>query len=228
MSASHGERPFRSLPQRPTPSRTDAAPAAADPLPIRSVTFIGGMEAVGGWRPETSLPEVAFAGRSNVGKSALINRLVRRSGAARVSRTPGRTRAINFFRVNDSFVLADLPGYGYARVSKETHAGWRPLIEGYLQGSTALRGIVLLVDVRREPTADDRVMLDLLAEAELPTLIAITKLDKLARAAGVARVQALTSELGLDESQVIATSAATGAGRDELAAAVVHLVTPIG
>lgn len=185
------------------------------------------MEAVGGWRPETSLPEVAFAGRSNVGKSALINRLVRRSGTARVSRTPGRTRAINFFRVNDTFVLADLPGYGYARVSKETHAAWRPLIEGYLQNSTTLRGIVLLLDVRREPTVDDRLMLDLLAEAELPTLIAVTKLDKLSAAAGAARVRALTLALGLNDAQVIATSAATGAGRDELAAALVHLVTPL-
>ena len=178
----------------------------------------------GGWRPEPSLPEVAFVGRSNVGKSALINRLVRRASIARVSRTPGRTRAINFFRINDDFVLADLPGYGYARVSKELHAGWQPLVESYVKHSPQLRGIVVLLDVRREPTADDHAMLDFLAAAELPTLVAVTKLDKLSPATGVARVARATADLGLDEDQVIATSAKTGLGRDELGAAVVDLV----
>jgi GTP-binding protein len=209
------------------PSRTErgarTAPPA-DPLPVRSVEFIGGMAEAGGWRPEPSLPEVAFVGRSNVGKSALINRLVRRASIARVSRTPGRTRAINFFRINDEFVLADLPGYGYARVSKDLHAGWQPLVESYVKHSPQLRGIVVLLDVRREPTADDHAMLDFLAASELPTLVAVTKLDKLSPAASVARVARATADLGLDEDQVIATSAKTGQGRDELAAAVVDLV----
>src|ERR671916_82434 len=95
-----------------------------DPLPIRSLEFLGGMAAAGGGRPENALPEVAFSGRSNVGKSSLLNRLVRRKAFARVSRTPGRTQEINFFRVNDAFVLVDLPGYGYAKVSKEKHREW--------------------------------------------------------------------------------------------------------
>ncbi len=177
-----------------------------------------------GWRPESSLPEVAFVGRSNVGKSALINRLVHRSSAARVSRTPGRTRAINFFRVNHDFVLADLPGYGYARVGKEIHAAWRPLVETYLTHSPQLRGIVVLLDVRREPTADDYAMFDLLAASQLPTLVAVTKLDKLSPAAGMARIAQAREDLGLDEDQVIATSAKTGLGRDELAAAVASLI----
>src|SRR5512132_614844 len=154
-----------------------------DPLVIRNVEFIGGMAERHGWRPDSQLPEVAFAGRSNVGKSSLLNSLVRRKSFARVSRTPGRTREINFFRINNGFVLVDLPGYGYARVSKEKKSEWRPMIESYLRRTTQLRGIVLLLDIRREPSEDDRAMLDFLAETEVPTLIALTKVDKLTRAA---------------------------------------------
>src|SRR4026209_1381204 len=139
---------------------------AAEPIVIRNVEFIGGMAEKEGWRPETSLPEIAFAGRSNVGKSSLLNSLVRRKSFARVSRTPGRTREINFFRVNNQFVLVDLPGYGYARISKEKKSEWRPMIESYLRRTTQLRGIVLLLDIRREPSDDDRSMLDFLAEME--------------------------------------------------------------
>src|SRR5439155_18284271 len=101
----------------------------SDPLVIRSLEFLGGMASPDGWRPEPQLPEIAFAGRSNVGKSSLLNRLVGRKKLARVSNTPGRTREINFFKVNDAFVLADLPGYGYARISKEQRTAWTPLIE---------------------------------------------------------------------------------------------------
>src|SRR6476659_5185487 len=153
--------------------------AGSDRLVIRNVEFIGGMAERHGWRPGSSLPEVAFAGRSNVGKSSLLNTLVRRKSFARVSRTPGRTREINFFRINNGFVFVDLPGYGYARVSKEKKAEWRPMIESYLRRTTQLRGIVLLLDIRREPSEDDRAMLDFLAETKVPTLIALTKVDKL-------------------------------------------------
>src|SRR2546421_2840825 len=156
--------------------------ASADRLVIRNVEFIGGMAEKQGWRPDSSLPEIAFAGRSNVGKSSLLNSLVRRKSFARVSRTPGRTREINFFRVNNGFVLVDLPGYGYARISKEKKAEWRPLIGEYLRRTTQLRGIVLLLDIRREPSDDDRAMLDFLAEVEVPTIVALTKTDKLSKA----------------------------------------------
>ena len=122
-----------------------------DPLVIRSLEFLGGMAGAGGWRPELTLPEIAFAGRSNVGKSSLLNTLVRRKAFARVSRTPGRTREINFFNVNNQFILADLPGYGYARISKERKADWKPLIEGYLKNTSVLAGVVLLLDIRRDP-----------------------------------------------------------------------------
>src|SRR6476620_7123257 len=150
-----------------------AGDPGAEPLVIRNVEFIGGMAEKEGWRPDSSLPEIAFAGRSNVGKSSLLNRLVRRKAFARVSRTPGRTREINFFRVNSSFILADLPGYGYAKISKEKKADWKPLIEGYLKRTPALAGVVQLLDIRREPSDDDVAMLDYLAELELPTIVVL-------------------------------------------------------
>jgi len=198
----------------------------ADPLVIRDLRFLGPMATVDGWRPEITLPEIAFAGRSNVGKSSLLNRLVRRKAIARVSRTPGRTREINFFEVNGRFVLADLPGYGYARISKERRAEWRPLIEAYLRRSPNLRGVVLLIDARRDPTDDDLQMLDFLSEVGAPTIVAITKVDKLGTSARAARIRLLTAALGLDDDQVIPFSAHTGLGRDELAAAIVSLTEP--
>src|SRR3954468_11787717 len=198
-----------------------------DRLVIRNVEFIGGMAERHGWRPESSLPEVAFAGRSNVGKSSLLNTLVRRKSFARVSRTPGRTREINFFRINNEFVLVDLPGYGYARISKEKKAEWRPMIESYLRRTTQLRGIVLLLDIRREPSDDDRAMLDFLAETEVPTIVALTKLDKLAKAAGRERATEIAASLSLEPEQVIPFSSQTGEGRIELLEAIVDLVGPV-
>jgi len=197
-----------------------------DPLVIGDLRFLGPMATVDGWRPENTLPEIAFAGRSNVGKSSLLNRLVRRKAFARVSRTPGRTRQINFFEVNHRFVLADLPGYGYARISKDRRAEWRPLIEGYLRRSSNLRGVVQLIDVRRDPSDDDLQMLDFLSDLGTPTVVAITKVDKLSPSARAARIDALTASLGLDADQVIPFSAQTGAGRDALAAAIVALTEP--
>ena len=197
---------------------------AADRLVIRNVEFIGGMSEKRGWRPESSLPEIAFAGRSNVGKSSLLNVLVRRKSFARVSRTPGRTREINFFRVNNAFVLVDLPGYGYARISKEQKAEWKPLIEAYLRRTTQLRGIVLLLDIRREPSDDDRAMLDFLAELEVPTIVALTKTDKLSKLAARERVAEISGALSLESDQVIPFSANSGEGRVELLEAITDLV----
>ncbi len=203
--------------------------AAPDPLVIRSLEFLGPMATVDGWRPTHPFPEIAFAGRSNVGKSSLLNALVRRKAFARVSRTPGRTREINFFAVNKTFVLADLPGYGYARISKERKEEWRPLIEGFLRGSAQLRGIVQLLDIRHDPTDDDRAMLDMLADIGLPTVVVVTKIDKLKRSQVEARVKEVAGELSLDQEQVIPFSAVTGQGRDELAEALVSLLAePVG
>ncbi len=196
-------------------------------LVIRNVEFLGGMAEREGWRPDSSLPEIAFAGRSNVGKSSLLNSLVRRKSFARVSRTPGRTREINFFRINNGFVLVDLPGYGYARISKEKKAEWKPLIQSYMRRTTQLRGIVLLLDIRREPSDDDRAMLDFLAEMEVPTIVALTKTDKLSKAAARERVVQIARVLALESEQVIPFSAHSGEGRRELLEAITDLVQAI-
>lgn len=188
--------------------------------------FMGGMATIGGWRPELDLPEIAFAGRSNVGKSSLLNKVLKRRSFARVSKTPGRTREINFFKVNDAFILADLPGYGYAKVSKERSAEWGPLIESYLRGTKDLRGVVQLLDVRHDPTNDDRQMLDFLADVGVPVMFVATKIDKLSRAAGEKRVRELAIMLQVEEDHIIPFSAQTGVGRDELAGAIAGLLVP--
>jgi GTP-binding protein len=144
-----------------------------------------------------------------------------------VSRTPGRTREINFFRINDGFVLVDLPGYGYARVSKDKKAEWRPMIESYLRRTTQLRGIVLLLDIRREPSDDDRAMLDFLAETEVPTIVALTKKDKLSKTAALEQAAMISRALALPSEQVIPFSSQTGEGRTELLEAITELVEAV-
>ena len=203
---------------------TPATGAAADPLVIRHLEYLGPMSTRDGWRPDPSYPEVAFVGRSNVGKSSLLNKLMKRKAFARVSNTPGRTREIHFFDVNRQFVLADLPGYGYARISKARKAEWRPLIEGYLKDSPKLWGVVQLLDVRHDPTDDDMTMLDFLAELGVPTIFAVTKVDKLGRGQVPTRVRELSTQLGLDPDQIVPFSAQTGEGRDELASALMSLL----
>lgn len=201
-----------------------AVDSAGNPLVIRSIEFIGGMATAAGWRPEPSLPEVAFAGRSNVGKSSLLNKLIHRKKFARVSNTPGRTREINFFRVNDAFIFVDLPGYGYARVSKDKRAEWKPLIEGFLRTSPKLRGIVQLLDVRHDPTDDDRDMLEFLGEIGVPTIIVLTKIDKVTASQRPKRIHEVCVNLHLDADQVVPFSATTGQGRDDLAEAIEALL----
>jgi GTP-binding protein len=197
---------------------------SADPLVIKRIDYLGPMSSATGWRPESKLPEVAFGGRSNVGKSSLINALVRRKKLARVSNTPGRTREIHFFGINDLFTLVDLPGYGYARISKSRQAEWKPLIEGFLRSSAELRGVVQLLDVRHDPTGDDAQMIEFLAEIGAPTVFVATKVDKLAKREVADRVAQIATVIGADAEQIIPFSAVTGEGRDDLAAAIVQLV----
>jgi GTP-binding protein len=196
----------------------------ADPLVIRRLEFLGGQASATGWKPVSELPEIAFSGRSNVGKSSLLNKLVQRKALARVSGTPGKTREINFFRVNDAFHLVDLPGYGYARVSKAARDAWRPLIEGYLRASEHLRGVVQLVDARHAPSPDDLRMMDFLASLGVPTIVVATKVDKLSRAERGPTLAALAAQLGVEDEQLIPFSARTGEGRDDLAQAVVAIL----
>jgi GTP-binding protein len=169
--------------------------------------------------PAGGLPEVAFLGRSNVGKSSLLNRLVARKQLARTSRTPGKTRLIHFYRVDRpgrELILVDLPGYGYAKAAKSERGRWKELVEGYLEGREALRAAVLLQDLRRDASEDETLLLRWLAEREIPALVAFTKIDKLKPVKRAARLRALDSGFTVQADWMVPTSARTGGGIDEL------------
>lgn len=183
--------------------------------PVHAAEFVGAIGRPGQAPPER-LPQIAIAGRSNVGKSTLLNRLVGRKRLARTSKLPGRTQQINFFRIDHRFLLVDLPGYGFARAPKEVRERWGPLIESYIGNTPELLGIVLLLDARHGLTPDDRRMIDYLATVGTPTLFALTKLDKLNRSGRARVTRALIDEIGTDEEQVLPTSARTGEGVDTL------------
>ncbi len=166
--------------------------------------------------PASNLPEVAFSGRSNVGKSSLINRLLNRNALARTSATPGKTATINFYRL-DTLRLVDLPGYGYAKVSDAEKRRWKGLIEGYLEADRELCLVVQLLDARHAPSADDRTMLDYLVQREIPFLVVLTKMDKLNVTQRVQRLQAFQEEFAsLEGLTVVPFSAVTGEGTQEL------------
>ena len=166
--------------------------------------------------PASNLPEVAFSGRSNVGKSSLINRLLNRKGLARTSATPGKTATVNFYRL-DRARLVDLPGYGYAKVSREEKRRWGSLIEGYLQADRDLRLVLQLIDMRHPPTADDRLMIDFLTEAEIPFVLVLTKSDKLNQSQRRERLAALEEELAdYTGLTMVPFSAEKGENADEL------------
>jgi GTP-binding protein len=171
--------------------------------------------------PASSLPEVAFAGRSNVGKSSLLNRLVGHRGLARVSRTPGRTQQINFFTVGERLMLADLPGYGFARVPAPVQDAWRGLVESYLSHRRQLRAVVLIVDVRRGVEQEEEMLIDFLASHRRKVVLVVTKIDKVSRNERANRLRRIAeSRPGL---AAVPFSALTGEGSaavwDELMAA---------
>ena len=170
-----------------------------------------------------ALPEVALIGRSNVGKSSLLNALVGRPGLARVSATPGKTTLLNAFRL-PRFYLVDLPGYGFARAGKAARAGDRRLVRRYLRERPTLAGVVWLLDVRHPPSPDDLDMQELLAESGRPVLVALTKADKLTRSAQAVRSRELAAALGVQEDQVQLTSSTSRLGVSELAASIVAAV----
>jgi GTP-binding protein len=171
--------------------------------------------------PSDSLPQVAFAGRSNVGKSSLLNKLVGRKHLAKTSSTPGKTRSINFYLVNNRFYLVDLPGYGYAKAPASMRKEWGRLIEEYFERSGNLKGLVLLIDCRRDPTEDDLQLLSWLSARRLPAVVVLTKADKLSRHKLNSKVK--TVEHSLDLS-VIPFSVVSGEGKNELLKAIAHLL----
>ncbi len=190
-------------------------------MKINTVEYAGTVVKAGGEIPG-DLPQVAFSGRSNVGKSSLINTLLKRhrSKIARVSATPGKTQALNFYRVNDLFFLLDLPGFGYAKVPKSLRDGWKPLIEGYLSRDVDLRGVVHLVDARHDPTPQDLQMLDFLAGIHMPTLVVLTKIDKLKWSQRTRAFDEAAKRLRVDPDQLLPFSSKTGEGRGPLLAAL--------
>jgi GTP-binding protein len=193
---------------------------------VTAARFVGAAARPGG-EPPPGPPEVAFAGRSNVGKSSLLNALVGRRGLARTSGTPGRTRQLNFFVVNERVGLVDLPGYGYAVGSDAERRSWKPLVESYLRDRPTLRGVVVIVDLRRGLEAEEIELLGYLAEIGRPACLAATKLDKLGRGEATRALRRLEGVAG-GAVPVIGFSARSGEGRVALWRAIEGWIRPTG
>ncbi len=166
--------------------------------------------------PPGNLPEVAIAGKSNVGKSSLINTLVNRKNLARTSSQPGRTQTINFFRVNEKLSLVDLPGYGFAKAPLEVRKAWKPMVETYLQTRKAIRLVILILDARRGLSPDDSTLLDWLDYHDLPALIVLTKADKLSQFERARQKKGLAANPLLEGRPLLFFSALTGEGKEEM------------
>ncbi|MGI5828650.1 MAG: ribosome biogenesis GTP-binding protein YihA/YsxC [Bradymonadia bacterium] len=177
--------------------------------------------------PCDALPEIAFVGRSNVGKSSLLNLLADHRGLAKVSKTPGRTQLINFFAIDDKAYLVDLPGYGYADVPASIKRHWQKLMHDYLTEREYLRGLILLLDIRREPSPEDLQMLEWLGVRALPVLIVLTKIDKLGRNDVLNRSTKLAKTLDMNPRHFILSSALQKVGAKELRQAVAELVASL-
>lgn len=161
-------------------------------------------------------PEVAFVGRSNVGKSSLINFIARRRKLANTSATPGKTKLINYFLINKTFLLVDLPGYGYAQVSRDAQGQWAEFLDEYLKTSKNLKCVYLLLDVRRTPTAQDEQMLKYLYANQIPTVLVVTKTDTLSKSQVNNQLMVITAKLGVNKSDLILTSSQDKKGYEQL------------
>lgn len=167
--------------------------------------------------PDNTLPEVAFAGKSNVGKSSLINALMNRKSLARTSAQPGKTQTINFYNINDAMYLVDLPGYGYAKVSETEKAKWGKMIENYLHVSEQLRAVFLLIDIRHDPSANDKLMYDWIVRQGYDPVIVATKLDKIKRSQKDKQLKAIRTGLQVKPgTKIFPFSATSKQGRDEI------------
>ncbi|MBY0146669.1 ribosome biogenesis GTP-binding protein YihA/YsxC [Neobacillus niacini] len=166
--------------------------------------------------PETDLPEFALAGRSNVGKSSFINKMLNRKGLARISSKPGKTQTLNFYLINEILHFVDVPGYGYAKVSKSERAAWGKMIETYITSREQLRAVVLIVDLRHPPTQDDVMMYDFLKHYDIPCIVIATKADKIPRGKWQKYLKVTKETLDLDENdQIVLFSSETGEGKDK-------------
>ena len=192
---------------------------------IRSAIFVTSATGPGNYPPE-HLPEIAFAGRSNVGKSSLINTLVQRKKLVKTSSTPGHTRTLNFFEINNAIGFVDLPGYGYARVPKEMRQKWRPMMETFLSKRRTLRGVVLICDIRRTPEQEERDLMSWLAARGIPCILAATKTDKLNKSKAEVQKVSMAKALSVNPADVTLFSAKTGQGRDQIWQAIKLLSEP--
>ena len=182
---------------------------------IKQTTFVKSATKPGNY-PEDIFSEVAFAGRSNVGKSSLINVLVNRRGLVRTSSTPGRTQLLNFFAINDQFYLVDLPGFGFAKVPMAVKKEWGPMVRTYLEQRKGLKALVLLFDIRRVPRQEELQLLDWLEEFEIPTIPIITKVDKISRSQRSKQIRPILEATGLSLDAFTLFSALTKEGREEI------------
>ena len=184
-------------------------------MTIRKSKFVKSMSAFGDF-PGQGLPEIAMVGKSNVGKSSLINNMTGNSRLARTSAEPGKTRLVNLYEINEAFFLVDLPGYGFARAPKHEKQKWAEMIEGYLRGSTHLKRVFQLVDIRHAPTEDDQLMVEYLRHYEIPFTVVATKADKLSKAQRGRSVPVICRTLGVQPWEVMVHSSKDGTGRDKL------------
>ncbi|MCK5695208.1 MAG: YihA family ribosome biogenesis GTP-binding protein [Desulfobacula sp.] len=166
--------------------------------------------------PEYDFPEIAFAGRSNVGKSSLINTLIQRKGMVKTSSKPGCTQLINFFLVNEELSFVDFPGYGYAKVSKKIRSQWQPMVNLYLSQRKSLLGLILLIDIRRDPGKEELDMVDWLESHKMPYLVILTKSDKLSKTKQQKRLLSICAQMNREKDSVILFSAKTKKGRDTI------------
>ncbi len=188
---------------------------------VRLETVIGVTSKI----PQNEMPEIAFAGKSNVGKSSLINALMNRKSLARTSSQPGKTQTINFYNINEALYFVDLPGYGYAKVSQQEKEKWGKMVERYLHQSKVLKAVFLLIDIRHDPSANDKTMYEWILSNGFHPIIIATKADKINRSQLQKQVKAVRQGLGVDkDTTVIPFSSQTKQGRDEIYAVIDRLM----
>jgi len=192
-------------------------------MKVTSAEFITSAVKRSGY-PEELLPEVAFAGKSNVGKSSLINTLVNRKNLVRTSSSPGRTQMLNFFRINNQVNFVDFPGYGFAKVPLKVKAQWKPMVESYLKHRTTLQLVIILLDIRRVPSPDDASLIRWLESFNIPFLIVLTKTDKLSQNKCSAQQKIIQDFLMLQREEVICFSAVTKKGRQEILKRIMSVI----